>query len=130
MLFLFNICDTAGRLLGGLPKFSIARETTICGSLTRVIFLPTFFLIAYQIGFFCSDWFKTVNVCLFAITNGFISTSCAILAPGIVPSQMAQQTGNLLGCCITLGITAGAFIAIPVGTLGINTFPVYPPPGQ
>jgi len=121
MLMVFNISDTTGRYMGGLPKLTLGRKGIIIGSFTRVLFFATFLPIMFtnskEGAFFGSDWFKILNAFAFGWTNGFFSTLCAIAAPGLVPANLRAETGALTGCVISIGITTGAFLAIPMGKL-------------
>lgn len=79
MVTVFNIFDTIGRSMGGMPLFSLPDKIVIVSSYCRAIFIVTFFLIAYKVspsGLFGNDadWFKVLNMILFAFSNGFIST--------------------------------------------------------
>lgn len=89
MLMMFNISDTTGRYMGGMPKLTLGRKMTIIGSFSRVLFFATFLPIMFTNEvhgpFFGSDWFKLVNAFAFGWTNGYFSTLCAIAAPGTVP---------------------------------------------
>ena len=116
MLLNFNVSDTIGRTLAGYAN--TGRTSTLIGSFTRILFFTTYFLIMFQVGprwLFLSDWFKILNTFLFGFTNGFFSTRCAILAPGVVSETYRQETGSMIGSIISIGILIGSIIAIPMG---------------
>ena len=82
MALLFNVFDTAGRYLGGAVH--LPTKVIIGASISRSIFALTTTLIALAESpawLFQSDAFKIINMALFAISNGYISTQCAIKAP-------------------------------------------------
>ena len=82
MALLFNVFDTAGRYLGGAVH--LPTKVIIGASIGRSIFALTTTLIALAESpawLFQSDAFKIINMALFAISNGYISTQCAIKAP-------------------------------------------------
>lgn len=86
MTFLFNVFDTVGRYMGGMPKFFLSNRAAIISSYARVVFIATFLLVAWAASpswlfGHSADWFKIINMVLFAFTNGFTSTQCAIKAP-------------------------------------------------
>lgn len=86
-LTLFNVCDTIGRYMAGLTCSQLPRKATVILNYLRVIFIATFMLTAFEVGpewLFCSDWFKLTNIVLFAISNGWFSSLCAIYAPDCV----------------------------------------------
>ena len=59
-------------------------------ALARVVFIPTTILTATQNttgGFFDSDAVKFVNLILFSISNGYLSTQCSIKAPQFVGDE-------------------------------------------
>jgi predicted MFS family arabinose efflux permease len=58
-----------------------------------------------------------LNAFIFGVTNGFFSTRCAILAPSFAPESMRQETGAMVGAVISLGITSGSLLAIPMGKI-------------
>jgi hypothetical protein len=77
--FLFNLFDTIGRYMGGVPKFTLSDRAAIISSYLRIVFIATFLLIAWAVPpvwLFGSsaDWFKIINMILFAFSNGFTST--------------------------------------------------------
>ena len=52
---------------------------------------------------------------LFAITNGYVSTQCAIKAPQYVKEDQREQIGIFIGLFIALGIVSGSIVAIFFG---------------
>lgn len=53
----------------------------------RTIFVATFLLVSFDVApewLFSADWFIIVNLVLFSITNGYVSTLCAVKAPQAV----------------------------------------------
>lgn len=85
---IFSVFDTVGRKLGGLKQFDLSVGGIKVVSATRLIFLATFWLIAFQIGpswLFVADWFIICNMVVFSFSNGYVSTLCAVKAPGQVP---------------------------------------------
>ena len=80
-LTLFNIWDTIGRTVAGFKCMQLSRKVTVCLNYARTIFLVTFLLTAFEVGpswLFYSDWFKFVNMSLFAFSNGWWSSLCVI----------------------------------------------------
>lgn len=51
-------------------------------------------------------------MCLFAWTNGYAGTLCAMKAPGMVEEDKRGQVGGFIGTTITLGILIGSTIAL------------------
>lgn len=89
---------------------------------SRAIFIATFLLIAFHVppeGLFGhnADWFKIINMILFAFTNGWCSTQCAIKAPSRAPDDSKEQVGGLISIFLTLGILIGSIMAIGMGRI-------------
>ena len=90
MTTVFNVMDTVGRKLGGVKSFDLEGRSIKIWSIARVLFVFTFILVAFEVGpmwLFNSTWFKIVNMMAFAFTNGYVSTLCAVKAPGTVPIE-------------------------------------------
>lgn len=114
----FNILDTVGRTLGG--KVILKRRTVVALSLLRTIFIFTTLATAVQASpawLFQSDWFRLLNLALFALSNGYVSTLCTVLAPQMVSKDQQQQVGLFNSIFLCLGITLGSIVQIPVGLI-------------
>jgi hypothetical protein len=86
LILIFNIVDTCGRFMGGQKWAAIPDMAVLIGAYSRIIFVLTFTLISFNVapaGLFGdqADWFKIINMILFAFTNGFFSTQCAVKGP-------------------------------------------------
>ena len=66
---------------------------------------------------FGSDVFKVTNLIVFSISNGFVSTQCAIIAPSCVKEDQKEQVGIFVGLFIALGIVMGSLVAIFMGNI-------------
>lgn len=118
MTTVFNVMDTVGRKMGGLKQFDLKGPTIKILSIARILFIVTFLLVAFEVGpawLFNSTWFKIVDMSAFAFTNGYVSTLCAVKAPGTVSIEQRGQVGAFIGTTITLGILMGSILAIFMG---------------
>lgn len=82
---------------------------------SRFIFIATTFLVDQNVGpawLTGSDWFKLLNMALFAFTNGYCSTQCAIKAPSRAPEDSKEVVGIFIGISITSGIVMGSLLAL------------------
>lgn len=87
---IFSIFDSVGRKMGGTKMFDLNSISVKIGAVLRIIFIGTFYLIAFEIGpnwLFVSDWFIILNMVLFAFTNGYYSTLCCCKAPMTVSEE-------------------------------------------
>ena len=118
MIIIFNVADTVGRYCGGKPAFNIHSRSVVIGTAVRTIFAATFLLTGFEVGpswLFNSDWFKMTNMVLFALTNGYFSTLCAVKAPQAVHVEERSKVGSFIGIGISSGIVLGSIFAIPMG---------------
>ena len=86
----------------------------------RTIFIVTFLLIAFEVSpgwLFRADWFKIVNFAIFAFTNGYTSTLCAVKAPQTVEGEQKGQVGAFIGVTISCGILTGSLLALGMGEI-------------
>ena len=88
----FNVFDTLGRKLAG--SIHLSSRIIMIGSIARTIFIPSTILLAMKqdddIFLFETDAFRFINLILFSLTNGYISTQCCIKAPSFVPKQQQE----------------------------------------
>ena len=114
-LTLFNIFDTIGRFSASVKCMKLSRKASLWLNYLRSFFLITFMLVAFEIGpewLFCSDWFKLLNMSLFAFTNGWLSSICIILTPEYIKQGDLGEIGGLFNVAIVGGITIGTVLAI------------------
>ena len=64
--------------------------------------------------FWAYDWFIILNLALFSITNGYVSTLCAVKAPQTVEGEAKGQVGGFVGITISTGIVIGSLLAFAV----------------
>ena len=81
----FSVFDTVGRKMGGMKQFDISNGGIKIVTISRTIFIATFYLIAFKLWGLNTDWFVLVNMVLFSWSNGYAGTLCAVKAPGTVP---------------------------------------------
>ena len=113
IITVFNIFDTIGRFLGGPYQFFTPRTLFIL-TVSRLIFIPLLVLIqlsATPHGIFKSDWFRIVNMALFAFTNGYNSTLAMIFGPSLVGNADKEVAGIIMSFHLIGGIFAGSLIA-------------------
>ena len=113
MSVLFSVFDTTGRYWG--EHFQLFNKNRIIvPTLSRIIFIVTFILIAktdkpsWLIG---ADWFKIVNMSLFAFTNGYWGNWLMIYGPNWVNHKGKEKAGMMMNIHLVGGIFIGSLIA-------------------
>lgn len=118
VILIFNIFDTTGRKLASYVN--IRPTTVILLSYARIgIIALTIFLTqkdSTKVTVFETDPFRLLNLIVFSISNGYLSTQACIKAPGFVPKDQQHQIGLLNGLSIQTGILIGSIIAVPLGS--------------
>lgn len=115
MITFFNTFDTIGRFLGGSYQL-FTPNTVIILTLVRLIFVFTFIMIGLN-KLFQSDWFRIVNMALFAFTNGYNSTLLMIYGPTGVQNEHKERAGIIMSFHLVGGIFAGSLVAIGMGKI-------------
>jgi len=93
MLSLFNVGDMIGKFAADLRKIYNKKSLFIL-TMVRFLFYVSFICIALKVNcnsFLLSDWFDTINILIFALTNGFITAGCFILAPLDAKNPIEEQ---------------------------------------
>jgi solute carrier family 29 (equilibrative nucleoside transporter), member 1/2/3 len=112
-VFLFNVFDTIGRWAG--RKERLGSRAVNFASYLRIVFIGSFLLTDFRLSplsLWDSDWFKLSNLFLFAFSNGFISTQCAIKAPACVETDRKAQVGAYVATCNQLGVLIGSILQV------------------
>ncbi|CAI2366910.1 unnamed protein product [Moneuplotes crassus] len=119
MITLYNFFDTIGRFAGGFVKI-FSPTTIISLTITRLIFIPLSVLV--QIGstpswIFESDWFRILNMAIFALTNGYNSTLCMVYGPSCTDKNSKERAGIIMSLHLVGGIFGGSLISSFLMTL-------------
>ena len=122
---IFNLLDTIGRYAGGVPCLLLSNIVIKISAAARTLFFATFCLISFDAAtFFTYDWFIIFNLAIFSISNGYVSTLCAVKAPQTVEGEAKGQVGGFVGITISTGIVLGSLLAFAVQYL-IEATPEY-----
>jgi hypothetical protein len=116
LFLLFNLFDFIGRILAGLTKTPFLNAQNIwMASTCRLIFFPLFLLCNIKDSqlpvVFSYDFFPIVFMILFAISNGYVSTTCMMIGPSIVDIKQAQLAGSIMIFSLTFGLLGGACVS-------------------
>lgn len=107
---IFNIFDTAGKLIGETRIGQISDTLAYILSFARLAILANFFLIKYDI--YQSDWFNLLNIILFGISNGYCLNVIAIKTPQKAPDDKKSTIGIFISIFVIGGIMLGSLAAI------------------
>ena len=121
MITTFNLFDVIGKNLAQYRKFY---NKTVVAMITMFRFtFDAFFIIqaiTSKIDVFNTIWFGYVNIALFGLTNGFVTTASFIMCPEKVAVKKKETAGFLSVFGLTTGLTVGGFIALPLRNLNAN----------
>jgi hypothetical protein len=113
MITLFHIGDMIGRTAGGIKALMILEKPLVKLIWARGLFLIPFLLIAHSAHpVVDNDLFKTINMLLFSLTNGFYTTMAQVQAPCNVEPRLKEKVGAFIGIAVTVGVTLGSFASI------------------
>mmetsp|Transcript_86260 Transcript_86260/g.118937 ORF Transcript_86260/g.118937 Transcript_86260/m.118937 type:complete len:163 (-) Transcript_86260:51-539(-) len=112
LMIFTNVCDTIGRILA--KRFEVIPKKYFNKiSLFRIIFIVTYMLTYEGVAenFFGSNAFIIINLMLFAISCGYLSTLG--MKYGSDQSTVDQgMAGTIMGIHLTVGILIGSTIAL------------------
>lgn len=111
MISIFSFGDTVGRALAK-PLRVFGPKTIIFFTVGRLIFIATAILVQKNIEpswLFGSDWFRIVNIWLFAATNGYNTAAVMLLAP----EQVKDKDKERVGLIMSFHLIAGVCLATP-----------------
>lgn len=115
---LFNLGDFLGRLIAG--HFSpIFKPTNVwLGGLLRIAYIPLFLLCNVANSqlpvVFAADAWPIFLMITFALSNGYVASTCMQMGPALVPSGDAPLAGTIMIFCLTAGLMGGAAMSFPV----------------
>jgi len=112
---LFNGCDTLARTFGGFKSLFLPKAVILALTYGRSLFIATFLLSVFKVSTpFTQDWFKIINMTLFGLSNGFLATQAAVMAPMEAKEDKREQVGIFVSFYLCFGIMVGSIIAIPM----------------
>ena len=87
---LFNFGDFTGRIIAGKKEYQVLNENNVhFAALARLIFAPLFMMCNVGANsqlplVFNSDFFPIFFMVIFAISNGYVASSCMMVGPQMV----------------------------------------------
>ncbi|KAJ1821918.1 hypothetical protein LPJ75_000604 [Coemansia sp. RSA 2598] len=121
----YNIGDYLGRRAApSIPIFRVSSLMAI--ALARILLIPAFFVchLSFSVWY---NWIESdyVFLCLvvaLGITNGYLSTRSAIIAPGL--SDQPTIAGSIVAISIGTGLATGSLLSWPVRAAGCLCSPL------
>lgn len=117
LVLCFNSFDLVGKTLPGY-KLLFDEQTLPWAALAHCGFIPLFVFVASAPsldgpwGFLGSDEFACVLVCCLGISTGYVTCSAMMLGPGCVAPQDRVLGGQMMTCCLMVGLFAGAMAGL------------------
>jgi len=112
---LFNLFDLIGRLIAGATGPVFTNRNVWMASLSRLVFFPLFLLCNVSNSklpvVFANDAWPIIFMILFAITNGYVASTCMMLGPTAVKPKDAAVSGTIMVLSLTLGLFTGACVS-------------------
>lgn len=110
----FNFFDATGKALTGIKR--LVSQKSLCFVVcVRVIFYFTFLVQATTLNFpvIDQDWFAFVNIMLFALCGGFVTSGVFVLCPQEVDRNDKETAGFLALQSLLIGMAIGSACALP-----------------
>lgn len=116
---LFNLGDFTGRVIAGnSARTCLTPKNIHWAGIARLIFVPAFFLSNLAGSklptVFNNDLWPILFMCLFALSNGYVSSCCMMMGPGLVDASDAPMAGNIMIFCLTAGLMTGSMLSFLV----------------
>ncbi|KAJ2590264.1 hypothetical protein H4R99_007162 [Coemansia sp. RSA 1722] len=122
---IYNVGDYLGRRAA--PSIPIFRASSLMAiALARILLIPAFFVCHLSF----SAWYNWIEsdyvflglVVVLGITNGYLSTRSAIIAPGL--SDQPTIAGSIVAISISTGLATGSLLSWPVRAAGCLCSPL------
>lgn len=115
MLATFNVFDVVGKNLAQY-RSKYTKWTILGIVVSRVIYDILFVLQAIPTSnaVLNAGWFGFLNIALFGLTNGFVTTALFIMGPEVVDGPKKELAGFLSIFGLVTGLTAGGLVALPI----------------
>ncbi|KAF8252861.1 hypothetical protein K440DRAFT_535277 [Wilcoxina mikolae CBS 423.85] len=111
---LWNIGDLSGRIACAWDAVTIkSPRLLVLLSIARAVFIPLYLMcnVGGHGAVIESDGFYWLVQLSFGFTNGWIGTSCMIVAPDFVDNEEKMICGGFMGLCLVLGLATGSIMS-------------------
>lgn len=115
---MFNLFDLLGRLAAGAFNHIFTAQNIWMPAAARIIFFPMFLLCNISGSqlpvVFKNDAWPIVFMMFFALSNGYVASSCMMLGGSIVEAKESALAGTIMVFALTFGLLCGAMTSFPV----------------
>jgi equilibrative nucleoside transporter 1/2/3 len=111
---LWNIGDLSGRIACGWKSVTITSPRMLVFiSMSRAAFIPLYVMcnVGGHGAIIENDGFYWLVQLVFGFTNGWVGTSCMIVAPNYVENDEKEVCGGFMGLCLVLGLATGSVMS-------------------
>ncbi|EER05456.1 equilibrative nucleoside transporter, putative [Perkinsus marinus ATCC 50983] len=117
--FVYQVGDTVGRFAPNVG-LAIPQKALIVVSLARSLFIPLFICTTLYptVKPFQWNWFKHIEMLIFALSNGLCATLSMMYGPQRVSSDKAEQ--EVAGYTMAFTLVDGIFVGGLLGTLTVS----------
>lgn len=122
MIWTFNIFDSIGRYCPLV--YTIENAALKFFTCARICFWVSFIIIASDSPkispewLFQSDWFKFINMALYAFSNGYMSTCIMSLGLSKAPKETKDKAGYFMAAALLFGIFCGQALSYTFTNVG------------
>lgn len=115
---LFSLGDFSGRIIAGKNNTILTPKNIGWISLLRLCFFPLFLMCNISESkmpiIFTNDIWPLLFMAIFSLSNGYVSSCCMMMGPGMVDSTDAPMAGNIMIFSLTAGLMAGSGLSFVV----------------
>jgi hypothetical protein len=124
---MFNLFDFIGRVAAGALRPLFTASNVWIGAAARIVFFPLFLLCRVSNSqlpvVFGDDAFPIVFMMLFALSNGYVASSCMMLGSSGVSARESSLAGTIMIFSLTFGLLCGAtfsFLTVYISQGAVN----------
>lgn len=111
---LWNVGDLSGRIACGWEAVTVRNvRLLVLLAVGRAVFVPLYLMcnVGGRGAVVDSDAFYWLVELAFGFTNGWVGTSCMVVAPDYVDDDEKEACGSFMGLCLVLGLATGSLLS-------------------
>lgn len=113
MITLHAVLDTFGRYLAGIWVI-FSKDSVVYLTIARVVHVPLSIAIQLALSpswLFQADWFRLVNISLFALTQGYNTSLLMIYGPQSVQDHQKEKAGMIMNFHLMGGLCTSSMLS-------------------